>query len=781
MAENKEILIASELLASISILEILPTIQQKVEFAGRAIKTVIGLTGSGFCVKGYLPSSPMDVACPGCSFKDEKRINEPFDCPLQKSANLRLIPLSTSETFFGYFMIPGEFAEQIIQYEHLLLNFLTILTISIDNLLKRHDLEKLNVTLHQSEEKYHTLFTQMLDGFALHEVICDEAGKPIDYRFLEMNPAFERMTGLNAERLLGKRVLEVMPKTEKYWIETYGQVALTGNPVSFENYSVELGKYFRVLAFSNKNGQFVTVFEDITVRKRAEEALQESESRSKAMYQAIPDLIFRLDRQGVFLDYKADNKDLYTPANQTIIGEHVRDITPPEFADLIDQQIFATLQSGALQTFEYQLPNMVQGMRDYEARMVASGADEVTAIVRDITDRKLVEEKIREKDIQFRKLSANVPDLIFQFTRRPDGTYCVPVASEGIKNIFGCSPEDVLDDFTPIGRVIFPEDAARVISDIEYSAKHLSYFTCEFRVQIPGKDIQWIFSRSTPEKLNDGNITWYGFNIDITERKKAEAEIKCKNEELLKLNTEKDKFFSIIAHDLRSPFNSLLGFTALLEKELPTMSRDQIQKIAVTMRKSATNLYALLENLLEWSCLQRGLTTYNPKPILLMPKVLADTVFVMESANKKEIEINYDIPEDLKVYADENMLSSILRNLASNAVKFTPKGGKVTISAKSLDNTVECSVSDTGIGMSKEMVENIFKLDIDTSRKGTDNEPSTGLGLILCKEFVGKHGGKLWVESEEGKGSTFYFTLSETNQKEPLTISKDIPLDLKEH
>lgn len=255
--------------------------------------------------------------------------------------------------------------------------------------------------------------------------------------------------------------------------------------------------------------------------------------------------------------------------------------------------------------------------------------------------------------------------------------------------------------------------------------------------------------------------------IDITERKKAEEELRLKTEQLYAANAEKDKFFSIIAHDLRSPFNSLLGFTELLDKELPTMTRDQIQQIAVTMRKSATNLYALLENLLEYSRLQRGLIPFNPEPILLMPKVLADTVFVMESANKKEITLNYDIPDDLKVYADDNMLGGILRNLASNAVKFTPKGGKVNISAKSLDHTVECSVSDTGIGMNKAMKENLFNMDVNTSRNGTDKEPSTGLGLILCKEHIEKHGGKLMVESEEGKGSTFYFTLPSKKDKAP--------------
>lgn len=148
----------------------------------------------------------------------------------------------------------------------------------------------------------------------------------------------------------------------------------------------------------------------------------------------------------------------------------------------------------------------------------------VQGALQDISEQKTAEAKIREKDIQFRKLSANVPDLIFQFTRRPDGTYCVPIASEGIVNIFGCSPEDVINDFTPIANVIYPEDASRVIADIEYSAKHLTYFTCEFRVQIPGKEIQWIYSRSNPEKLPDGSITWYGFNVNITARKQAEEE-----------------------------------------------------------------------------------------------------------------------------------------------------------------------------------------------------------------------------------------------------------------
>jgi PAS domain S-box-containing protein len=158
------------------------------------------------------------------------------------------------------------------------------------------------------------------------------------------------------------------------------------------------------------------------------------------------------------------------------------------------------------------------------------------------------EQMLREKDLQFIKLSANVPDLIFQFTRRTDGSYFVPIASAGIKNIFGLSPKDVLNDFTPIANVIYSEDAERVMNDIENSAKHFTYFTSEFRVQMPGKEMQWILTKSTPEKLPDGSITWYGFSANITEQKKAEERLK-KAAIMLQSSIESPKDMIILSID----------------------------------------------------------------------------------------------------------------------------------------------------------------------------------------------------------------------------------------
>ena len=247
---------------------------------------------------------------------------------------------------------------------------------------------------------------------------------------------------------------------------------------------------------------------------------------------------------------------------------------------------------------------------------------------------------------------------------------------------------------------------------------------------------------------------------DITDQKRSEEEIKLKNKELLQLNIEKDKFFSIIAHDLLGPFQPILGFSRMLAEDLPTLRQDEIQKIALSMRDAANKLFDLLENLLQWSRMKRGITSFKPESLYLMSKLSDSLAPNLEAITSKEIDLLYNVSEDLKVYADSYMFESIIRNLVSNATKFTSPGGKITITAKSKDDHwVEISVQDTGIGINKEMLENLFNLDANTNRKGTEGEPSNGLGLIICKEFVEKNGGKLWIKSEEGQGSTLYFTL----------------------
>ena len=178
------------------------------------------------------------------------------------------------------------------------------------------------------------------------------------------------------------------------------------------------------------------------------------------------------------------------------------------------------------------------------------------------------------------------------------------------------------------------------------------------------------------------------------------------------------------------------------------------------MNYSATNLFHLLENLLEWSRIQQGFVSFDRKVLKLLQIVNESLVTILESSKKKNITITCTIPRNLEIFADSNILKTIIRNLVSNAVKFTHRGGRIVIEGSCMpDDSVKVTISDTGIGISPTLLEDLFKLNIQTNRKGTENEPSTGLGLIICKDFIEKQGGKIFVESEVESGSKFVFTI----------------------
>jgi signal transduction histidine kinase len=248
----------------------------------------------------------------------------------------------------------------------------------------------------------------------------------------------------------------------------------------------------------------------------------------------------------------------------------------------------------------------------------------------------------------------------------------------------------------------------------------------------------------------------------VSKRKTNEL-LLTKNQEISNINKQKDKFFSIIAHDLRGPFTGFLGLTELLAEEIEELDKNEIQFAAVNMRKSATNLNRLLDNLLEWSRMEQGLIPFSPKENNVAEIVSECVAPLQETASKKDITIESNINQNITIFADQNILQSVIRNILTNALKFTPRNGIVKIEAREDSGNTIISIADNGIGMDVKMVENIFHLDIKTNRTGTENEPSTGLGLILCKEFVEKHAGKIWVESEEGKGSTFSFNFPRNN------------------
>jgi PAS domain S-box-containing protein len=246
---------------------------------------------------------------------------------------------------------------------------------------------------------------------------------------------------------------------------------------------------------------------------------------------------------------------------------------------------------------------------------------------------------------------------------------------------------------------------------------------------------------------------------EIEQRKKTEAELHEKQEELQELNATKDKFFSIISHDLKNPIAVFLSISEMLSKMFEDFSPEELKDFLDEMNKSAKKLNSLLENLLQWSRAQTGRLQYNPDTFDLRDVVQNSIMLLKMNADKKNIGLISDVQEQSYVYADINMVDTVLRNLISNAIKFTPEKGKITISDEVKGEFREVSVTDTGLGISEEDINKLFRIDVHHTTIGTSKEKGTGLGLILCKEFIEKNGGEIWVESRLGEGTTFYFTL----------------------
>jgi len=253
----------------------------------------------------------------------------------------------------------------------------------------------------------------------------------------------------------------------------------------------------------------------------------------------------------------------------------------------------------------------------------------------------------------------------------------------------------------------------------------------------------------------------YGISyIRLEESEREAARVLKENEAKLKeLVATKDKFFNIVAHDLKNPFTSLLGSSELLYENIDNLNKENIRKLTMILNDSAKSGYDILQNLHDWSRSQTGGLVINPERINLKNIIDRNILNLQLAASNKNINLLTEVEDDIYIFADRNMTNTVLRNLLSNAVKFTHRGGKVVISVKAGPNSTIVSVKDTGTGIPKERIDKLFRIETRNSTPGTENEQGTGLGLKLCREFVEKQGGMIWVESEENKGSEFLFSI----------------------
>ncbi|MEQ8534388.1 MAG: PAS domain-containing sensor histidine kinase, partial [Imperialibacter sp.] len=281
----------------------------------------------------------------------------------------------------------------------------------------------------------------------------------------------------------------------------------------------------------------------------------------------------------------------------------------------------------------------------------------------------------------------------------------------------------------------------------------------EETLTVRGAETMIISTRKSRYVDASGKSFLVGVVRDITARKKAEQALKQSEMQLIELNATKDKLFSIMGHDLRAPLNNILGLSELLIERLKKSDTEKSAEYLEIIKVSVKNTLALLDNLLNWAKSQTGEINYKPEKIDLSATIRQVIELFDPIARTKNIALSQITSKGIEIYTDERMLKTILRNLISNAIKFTKSGGSIIVSVGLEKNKVQFSVADNGLGINAEVSKKLFEMSANTSSLGTANEKGSGLGLALCKEFVKKLGGDIWLESREGDGSDFKFTL----------------------
>ncbi|NWF88436.1 MAG: PAS domain S-box protein [Ignavibacteriaceae bacterium] len=386
----------------------------------------------------------------------------------------------------------------------------------------------------------------------------------------------------------------------------------------------------------------------------------------------------------------------------------------------------------------------------------------IAYIIRDISERKRAQQALLESEEKYRSLIENIDDYFYTFSRVSNKL--IPVFyTSSVRKITGYTQEEFLKDKRLYLKIILPDDISSVKKKIrEYIHSRIrDVGEIEYRILNKFGNIVWVRNRITLIRDINGQIkTIYGIVSDISTRRKAEDDLQKSREDLLKLNENKDRFLSIISHDLRTPFSSILGFTELLLNDEGLSDRERKQYIQF-IQESSKSMLALVNSLLDWNRLQSGRIEFEPEKIQASMVINRSINSLSAAALKKNISITSNVPESIEIFVDDNLITQVFNNLISNAIKFSHNNGSIFISVSSSKKLrfLEFSVQDTGVGIRHEDINKLFSVESKFTLEGTSGEKGSGLGLSIVNDIIQKHGGSIWVESEFGKGSTFKFTL----------------------
>lgn len=390
------------------------------------------------------------------------------------------------------------------------------------------------------------------------------------------------------------------------------------------------------------------------------------------------------------------------------------------------------------------------------------GTSYVVFTVRDISEKRRAQQVLRESEEKHRSLIENLDDFFYTYILLKN-KFKPTLFTEGIKKITGYSQSDFLSDPRLMFKIILPDDIHQVKLKLKEILQSKTKNSAEFEFRILNKFGNIVWVRNKINLIRDENgkvIRLYGIVNDITSRKKVEDELRKSKEDLLKLNETKDKFLSIVSHDLRTPFSSILGFTEMIlsDEKLSDYERSQYVRF---IQESSHSMLSLVNSLLDWNRLQSGRVTFEPEKISASKIINRSITSLSGAALRKSITIKSAVKDDIEIFVDPGLIGQVFNNLISNAIKFTNPNGNINISSFALPSLrfLEFTVEDNGTGIRQEDLKKLFTIDSKFITDGTSGEKGSGMGLSIVHEIIQKHGGTIRVESEVGKGSKFIFTL----------------------
>ncbi len=613
--------------------------------------------------------------------------------------------------------------------------------------------------LKESEEKYRSLFDNMTSGFAYHEVIVNENNKPVDYKYIEANPAFEKLTGLKAEDIIGKRVTKILPGIEDDpadWIGRFGNVGLTGVPLIIEEYSEALDLWYEVSGYSPKKGYFAVNFTDITGYKKAEQQIKESEE------------IFRTITEQSFMGICILQNNQIKYVNETMLDMFEYDLD--EVVNRDDDFILKIIHPDDLSFFKevqksrklgdlsekpyisYRVitkSGNVKWIDQFSKTIIYKGNSAELITIVDITEKIGAQKRLQESEEKYRLISENENDLIAILDSKLKYKY----VNEGYHEVLGYSKEEMYKSL--VIDIIHPNDVKRALKSFR---KGLKTGMGREELRVKAKDGKFIWFDVKGKTFTDiyGEINALLISRDITEIKKVEAKLR----EVSKLKSE---LLRRISHELKTPLISIKGYTELILSVHGYKLDDKIIESLNEIQEGCFRLENLINELLKTATFEDGKIHLNTSIEDLAFLIKFTVKELLGFADTRNQTIDLQVHDKLITKFEKERVYEVISNLLTNAIKYTPPGGKISIKSEIGSDSYIISVKDQGIGLTDDEKTRIFTQfgKIEHYGKGLDIiSGGTGLGLFIAKKTIELHGGNIWVESEgRNKGSIFYFSL----------------------